>query len=85
MKLDAPLHGDILTPWPAVEEGARHNGDKELKQEVGGDAAGKKREEALFSSTQHLSTSTTTAHSSLSQGTTTSLQRFFPQSIITKH
>ena len=71
-EFDAPFQGDSLSIWAAMEQGTHHKGEKELMQEVGADAAEKKREgseDTLFSYTQYLCTSTTTAHSCLSQGT----------------
>ncbi|CAM0944199.1 unnamed protein product [Alopecurus aequalis] len=38
-ELDAPSHGDVLIPWPALEQGAHNKGDEELRQALGGDAA----------------------------------------------
>ncbi|XP_040247362.1 uncharacterized protein [Aegilops tauschii subsp. strangulata] len=67
-EFDATLfEGDILSFWPALQERAHL---KEVKQEPDGDAAEKKHDgsgEALFSSTQHLCTNTTTAQSCFSQ------------------
>ncbi|CAM0944202.1 unnamed protein product [Alopecurus aequalis] len=69
-ELGALFHGDISSFWPDLEQGAHQKGEKELKQEVGGDDPEKTREgseETLLSSTQYLCTSTTTAQSCLSQ------------------
>jgi hypothetical protein len=54
-----------------LEEGAHHKGEQ-VRREVGADAGAKKHEgseETVFSSTQHLRSSTSSAQSCLSQGT----------------
>ncbi|XP_051196697.1 uncharacterized protein [Lolium perenne] len=65
---EAPLHGDIFKYWPDLEEGAHHKGEQ-VRREVGADAGAKKHEgseETVFSSTQHLRSTTSSPQSCLS-------------------